>query len=362
VTNSRQDIRPFRIDVPRSTRRGVLPIGLVVVVALISYALGSRTTSIVTTAAGTAGAADECRGPLRARPAPAPPGFHHGTATVDGVRLHYVLGGRGDDVIVLLHGWPENWYEWVEVMPELARDHTVVAVDLPGLGDSHGSPPSYDKKTLAGYVHRLVADELGYGRVHVVGHDFGAGVAFAYAAFHREAVADLTLLDFPLAGPATDPAQLRAQLWWFGFHQVAELPEQLVQGRQRTYLGWFYDHAVSAPNRLDDAAVTEYVRTYCRPGTLHGGFELYRTEAVDRADNTSVATDRLTLPILTMGASPWGDPEAVEAQLRAVLAPLADGPVIADVVPSSGHFVAEENPGFVAGRIRSFVAADPAGR
>src|ERR1700737_4800570 len=90
-------------------------------------------------------------------PAAAPAGFSHRHALVDGVQMHYVIGGHGQQVIVLLHGWPESWYAWAEVMPALARDHTVLAVDLPGLGDSQGAPPSYDKKTLARFVHGLIA-------------------------------------------------------------------------------------------------------------------------------------------------------------------------------------------------------------
>lgn len=299
------------------------------------------------------------RGSAATPPAAAPAGFTHRHAWVDDMQLHYVIGGRGSQVVVLLHGWPEDWYAWAEVMPALARDSTVVAVDLPGLGDSRGTPPSYDKKTLARYVHGLVADTLGYRRVHLVGHDFGAGVAFAYAAFQRESAASLTMMDFPLAGPTTDEQQLRAQLWWFGFHDVTQLPEQLVAGRQRTYLGWFYDHLVAAPNRIAPVAVTEYVRTYCKPGVLHGGFELYRTSGIDRSDNASLTTNKLTLPILVMSPARSNDPDAEKAQLRSAIQPLAAGPISAELVPGSGHFVAEENPGFVATQLGAFINSSP---
>jgi pimeloyl-ACP methyl ester carboxylesterase len=342
------------------------PVLLVVVaVALIAglaMAGAVRTPSASGAAASAApGAAgpDECVGPLRTPPAAAPAGFTHRHAVVDGVQLHYVVGGRGEQVVVLLHGWPENWYAWAELMPALARDYTVVAVDLPGLGDSRGSPPSYDKKTLAWYVHRLVADILGYRRAHLVGHDFGAAVAFAYAAFHRESAASLTIMDFPLSGPATDQQQLRALLWWFGFHDVAQLPEQLVDGRQRTYLGWFYANFVAAPNRIEPVAVTEYVRTYCKPSVLHGGFELYRTSAIDTSDNSSLTTNRLTLPILVMSPPRSNDPNAEKAQLRSVIQPMAAGPISVELVPQSGHFVPEENPEFVATQLRAFINSSP---
>jgi len=139
-------------------------------------------------------------------------------------------------------------------------------------------------------------------------------VAFAYAAFFPDAAASLTVMDFPVAGPATDEQQLRGFLWWFGFHEVPALPEQLVAGRQRTYLGWFHANEVLPPNRIAPAAVTEYVRAYCRPGALHGGFDLCRTIPQDTADNSSLTAHPLTLPILAMAAARPGDPSAQEEQ------------------------------------------------
>ncbi len=291
-------------------------------------------------------------------PASPPSEFTNQTVSVNGIQLHYVRGGHGRDVVVLLHGWPENWYEWNAVMPAIAEKYTVLAVDLPGLGDSAGTPPSYDKKTLAGYVHGLVVDAVGQRPVHVVGHDFGAAVAFAYAASFRDSTASLTIIDFPIEGPATDDEQLRASLWWFGFHDVPQLPEQLVDGLQRTYLSWFYNNLVQPPNQLSPTAVAEYIRTYCKPSVLHGGFELYRTEGVDRADNSALTQDKLSLPILIMSPIRSSDQNAEEQQLISGIAPMADGPITVDLVPQSGHFVPEENPGFVTEHLSAFIDAN----
>jgi pimeloyl-ACP methyl ester carboxylesterase len=101
--------------------------------------------------------------------------------------------------------------------------------------------------------------------------------------------------------------------------------------------------------------VDEYVRTYCAAGVLHGGFELYRTVATDTADNSALTADRLTLPILSMGAARSNDPDAERAQLRQLLQPMAAGPISAELVPSSGHFLPEENPGFVVAALRAFI-------
>jgi pimeloyl-ACP methyl ester carboxylesterase len=247
-------------------------------------------------------------------------------------------------------------------MPTLARQFTVVAVDLPGLGDSHGSAPSYDARTVAGVVHGLIADTLGYRHLHVVGHDWGAGIAFAYAAFYHGAASSVTMMGFPiLPGPATDQQAFRGQLWWLGFHAVPQLPEQIVAGHQRTYLRWFYEHGVARANRIDPAAVTEYVRTYCSPSVLHNGFELYRATPTDRSDNTALAGNKLTVPVLYMDqavsvrlAQP-SDPEAQKAQWRARIQPMVAGPISVELVPDSGHFMPEENPDFVSRQLTMFV-------
>jgi len=80
--------------------------------------------------------------------------FSHRTASVNGIQLHYVIGGHGNPV-VLLHGWPETWYEWRHVMPALSKNYTVIAADLQGLGDSSKPPTGYDGKTVAEDIHEL---------------------------------------------------------------------------------------------------------------------------------------------------------------------------------------------------------------
>jgi pimeloyl-ACP methyl ester carboxylesterase len=325
----------------------------------------------VTDQAGAPNGADECVGPLQTQPAPPPAGFTPRRLDVRGVNMHYLIGGNGPEVVVLLHGWPQNWYSWRFVMPSLARHFTVLAIDLPGLGDSRGSAPSYDTKTVASVVHGLVADALGYRHVHIVGHDWGAAVAFAYAAFHRESTSSLAMMGFPiLPGPATDQQAVRGQFWWFGFQAVPQLPEQLVAGRQRTYLGWFFENSLWSGNRLDPDAVTEYVRTNCRPNVLHDGFELYRATPTDTSDNASLAANKLTLPVLyleqtavsTRLATPR-DPEAFKALLRARIQPMVSGPIAVQLVPNSGHWIPEENPDFVSSQLTAFInTASPSKR
>jgi alpha-beta hydrolase superfamily lysophospholipase len=124
--------------------------------------------------------------------------FSHHTASVNGIQLHYVIGGHGDPVI-LLHGWPQTWYEWRHVMPALAKNYTVIVPDLRGLGDSSKPLTGYDGKTTAEDIHQLVS-QLGFRDIFLVGHDFGVQVAYSYAAAHPNEVRRLVILDVPIPG------------------------------------------------------------------------------------------------------------------------------------------------------------------
>jgi pimeloyl-ACP methyl ester carboxylesterase len=161
--------------------------------------------------------------------------FMHHTANVNNVRLHYVMGGRGEPV-VLLHGFAETWYMWRHIMPELAKHYTVIVPDLRGAGDSDKPATGYDKRTLAEDVHQLVR-QLGHQRLFLVGHDIGLMVAYAYAAAHPADVRRLALLDAPIPGTKVfEDMERSPRVWHFAFHNVQNLPESLVAGRERIYL------------------------------------------------------------------------------------------------------------------------------
>jgi hypothetical protein len=123
--------------------------------------------------------------------------FSHHTASVNGIQLHYVIGGQGDPV-VLLHGWPQTWYEWHKVMPALAKNYTVIAPDLRGLGDSSKPVDGYDGNTTAEDIYQLLT-QLGVNeKIYLVGHDVGAQTAYSYAAVHPINVSKLVIMDYIL--------------------------------------------------------------------------------------------------------------------------------------------------------------------
>ena len=163
--------------------------------------------------------------------------FEHAHADLGDVRLHYVTAGQGP-AVVLLHGWPQTWYMWRNVLPGLARHHRVIAPDLRGLGDSSRPPGGYDKKTLAHDVWRLVHDVLHEQRLFLVGHDWGGPTAFALAAQHRDAVRRIAIFDVPVPGDGT-PTFFNNR-WHHGLHWEVDFPEALTAGREDIYLGFFY--------------------------------------------------------------------------------------------------------------------------
>ncbi|MGP4114932.1 alpha/beta fold hydrolase [Streptomyces sp. 4N509B] len=280
--------------------------------------------------------------------------FRHEFADVDGVRMHYVTGGTGEP-LVLLHGWPQSWYAWRGIMPALAERYTVYALDLPGLGDSEGAPPSYDKATLARYVHGLLADELGLDDVNLVGHDLGAGVGFRYAARYPDEVARYAHLDYPLPGPGLSADQYRSLSWHLAFHDQDAFPEALVTDDVREYLALFFPYVAhggasfggsGARSPFTEEQIDEFARTYSRPQVLTGGFELYRTLGQDERDNAEGAP--VTVPTMLMTA------EGLLAPTRATLEPLVARLTRAVEVPGAGHWLSEENPEFVTDELLAF--------
>ena len=182
------------------------------------------------------------------------PGFRNGYATVNGVRLHYVVGGKGEP-LVLLPGWPETWWTFHKIMPALAEHYTVIVVDLRGMGASSKPADGYDKKTMAADIHELVKS-LGYDKASIAGHDIGSAVAFAYAANYPQATdrlvmielphPDDSLLTFPLLAAARrfgdKLGSARPYLWWFAFNQIHGLPEKLLAGRIGLEQDWIFTY------------------------------------------------------------------------------------------------------------------------
>lgn len=284
---------------------------------------------------------------------PHDPRVTHHYADLGEVMLHYVTAGNGPPV-VLIHGYPQTWWEWRHQIAALSEKYTVIAPDMRGLGDSSRPLTGYDKRTIANDIWRVVNEELGYESFYLVGHDWGGPTAYALAAAHPDAVKRLVIIDVTIPGCGGDFSQ-GGKRWHHQFHMTPDLPEALTAGREDVYLAWFYRTFAYRPDAVGPDDLQEYLRTYTQPGAMRAGFSLYRAMGQDVIDNeANIARQKLPMPVLTVtgGTSyPHGrgrGPEG-EQSLRRV----ADD-VRGEIVPDCGHFVPEEAPEFLNARLLSF--------
>ena len=147
------------------------------------------------------------------KPASPPEGFKQQYAMVNGVKIHYVTGGKGEPLL-LVHGFGQNWYMWNRLLPELSKHFTVIAPDLRGVGESDKPDAGYDKKNMAVDMHELMT-KLGYRHINIAGHDIGMIVAYAYAAQFPGDVKKIAFMDALLPGIEPVWSQVKAQAWWF---------------------------------------------------------------------------------------------------------------------------------------------------
>jgi pimeloyl-ACP methyl ester carboxylesterase len=276
--------------------------------------------------------------------------FTHHMASVNGIQIHYVMGGQGD-AIVLLHGWPETWYAWRHVMPALAKNYTVIAPDLRGLGDSSKPPTGYDGKTVAEDIHQLVT-QLGFRTIFLVGHDIGTQVAYSYTAAHPTEVKKLAVMELTIPGFAPPG---RPPIWWAIFHQTPDVPEALVQGKEMEYLSWFLRGLAYNPSAITQEDINEYVSHYSAPGGMRAGFEYYRAFPQDAIQNENYSKIKLPMPVLALGGAyiPVLGGNITMPSIIYGMQQLAVN-VTGIRVPNSGHFIPEEQPGFVTDQLFKF--------
>ena len=281
----------------------------------------------------------------------------HHYADVGDVLLHYVTAGDGFPV-VMIHGYPQTWWEWRHQIPVLAEKYTVITPDMRGLGDSSRPISGYDKKTISDDIWRAVNSELGHESFYLVGHDWGGPTAYALAAAHPEAVKRLVIIDVPIPGCGGDFSQ-GGRRWHHQFHMTLDLPEALTAGREDIYLSWFYRTFAYRPDAITQADLKEYVRTYSQPGAMRAGFNLYRAAAQDVEDNqANIARQKLAMPVLTIsGGKSYPHARGRISETEDSLKRVATN-VRGEIASESGHFVPEEAPDFLNERLLSFFAED----
>jgi pimeloyl-ACP methyl ester carboxylesterase len=268
-------------------------------------------------------------------------GFTSSAAVVNGITMHYLRGGSGP-TLLLIHGFPQDWYEWAKVMPRLAETCTVIAVDLRGVGGSDAPRDGYDAATMAEDLHQLVV-ALDLEPVLIAGHDIGGWVAYAYARLHPDATSGVVILETLLPGiePFSDP-DIDVSLWHGEFHMIPDLPEALVADRQAIYFRYFFDVGTRGDDVIADTDVDHYAAAYGDADHLRAAFEVYRAIPRNIAFNAE-HREPIDVPLLLGGG---------EHVFGPVLHDVADtlrtnfgwSRVDVAVIDDGQHYVVEERP------------------
>ena len=273
----------------------------------------------------------------------------HHTAQVNGTRLHYVTAGEGPPVM-LLHGWPQTWYEWRHVIDLLADEYQVVAPDLRGFGYSAKPAAGYDADTMAADLAAL-AGHLGLRDVTVLGHDWGAVFGYVYAAKTPSQVRALGIVEMALPGVGIMEQAMAPQpqgnfLWHMGFQSVPDLPELLIAGKEKPYLRWFFEHFAYDPGAITAADLDVYTDAITQVGALRAGLAVYQDFFTTADQVAALAKTPLEIPVRAYGGEACLG-GATLASVQAV-APAAEG----GVIERCGHWAGEERPDVVASIVR----------
>jgi pimeloyl-ACP methyl ester carboxylesterase len=281
------------------------------------------------------------------------------TATVDGLNLQYLVAGRGP-TIVLLHGYAQTSQMWRPLMPRLAANFTVIAPDLPGIGDSAIPADGLDMTHAASRIHALVT-QLGLGKAAVVGHDIGLMVAYAYAAQFPADVDKLVLMDAFLPGvDGWEAIYNHPAIWHFRFN--GPTPEALVRGRERTYFEHFWnDFAADKTRSIPEADRQAYAAAYARPGRMRAAWAYFVSFQQAVKDFARFAQTKLTMPVLSIGGAK-ANGDALGQQIKLVASNAR-----AVTLPNTGHWIMEENPqgtmdvlvSFLSGQTRPTASSSP---
>jgi len=267
------------------------------------------------------------------KPASPAAGFKHQYATVNGVKIHYVTGGKGEPLL-LIHGFGQNWYMWNRLLPELSKHFTVIAPDMRGVGESGKPAGGYDKKNMAVDMHELMK-KLGFQHINLVGHDIGLMVAYAYAAQFPSDVKKIALLDALLPGIEPVWSQVRAQAWWFGFFAKPHSGE-IVSGKVGLFFTDFWPTVGFKNNSFTTDERNEFIRAYSVPGATTGAFLWFGKFNQDAKDNVEFAKKKLPMPLLSMGA------DHSAASYLAAHCRLVASDVHEVIIKDSGHWIVQE--------------------
>ncbi len=288
---------------------------------------------------------------------PVPAGFTSEYQTVDGVRMHYVKGGSGP-LVYLVHGFGQSWYEWHQLMPELAKRHTVVAPDLPGLGQSD-VPKSYRATDVAPLLYKLALQLNGGRKFDLVSHDIGNWNTYPLVVQHQDMIRRAVFMEAPIPDDAiyTFPAFTRegeSLVWHFSFFAAkGKLAETLIAGNEYVFFEHFTKEHATNQRVFTPELLGMYAKSYAKPHSLNAAFEYYRVLNQDVQDNRTLAQTRITLPVLAIGGGGHGGMGQFQVDQMHRFAANVTGKVL----PGCGHWLPEECPGSLNEAVLAFLDA-----
>jgi pimeloyl-ACP methyl ester carboxylesterase len=282
---------------------------------------------------------------------PAIDGITHHTAGVNGAEMHYVSAGTSGSPILLVHGFPETWWAFHKLIPLLAAEHRVFAVDLRGFGDSSTADGDHDSAIAAEDLHQLI-DHLNIGPVHLSGQDISGATVFRLAATHPEDVLSFTAIEMGLAGFGLEALGdiTHAGSWHIGVLAAQGIPEMLLVGREKEFIGgWAFPAMTAVAGSISEADYDEFARTYSRRDGWRGAAGLYRSMLSEGEAIRALAESKpLTMPVLAVGAGGGPLTEVTVKQVRA-------GDFTSVQLEGVGHYAALEAPERLATTILEFL-------
>jgi len=278
---------------------------------------------------------------------PFPTTFKTQIIKTNGTELYVRVGGKGP-AVVLLHGFGDTGDMWAPIAAKLVADHTVIVPDLRGMGLSAHPDTGYTKANEARDIAGVM-DMLKVGNAQLVTHDIGNMVGYALIAQYPARISKWVVIDAPLPGVGNWQAQLlNPKTWHFNFYGPDE--ERLVAGRERIYLDRFYNELSAHPEKIDEATRVHYTAMYAKPHAIHDAFEQFKAFPQDGVDNRAFrAKGKLTLPVLALGGE-----KSYGLKMKGELDDVAVN-VKAGVIPESGHWIMEENPGATTRLVLDFL-------
>jgi len=257
---------------------------------------------------------------------------------VDGIKVTYYESGQGDPMI-LLHGWPQTSYIWRKVFPQLSEHYHVFAIDLPGMGNANTTSAA-DTLTVAKFI-KAFCDQLGLRNIHLVGHDVGAWVATAFALEYEPILQSLIILDAGIPGLIPDEvfSPLNAnKIWQFYFHAIEDMPEFLIEGKEKEYLNWYFTRKATVKNAITAEDISVYVAAYAGKERLRNGFDYYRAFPESAAQNRSYQ-HKLSIPVLAIGGE-----QSQGVNVGRAMQKIAHRDIQSVSLAECGHYIVEEQP------------------